>query len=260
MDDQQNNTSADSSFESVRQTRAGRIFWAFTTYRKTVLLVSLCITALAAYFLPTLTRDTRAEAFIRADHPAVVYRDKVKEIFGLADPIIIAVVNDGPQGVFNPQTLELVTWLTEEAMNLPGVDPDRDDDQWLYLPAARKVRRISAADRGDYFLGTDFSYEDIKLESRISEVDYNHTTLREEEVDGHRCYVIESIPVEDKTAKELGYGKVQNWIDAEIWMSRKIVAKNHKTGHTSHFKFTEVDYEAEVNDDIFTERALVRGR
>jgi hypothetical protein len=34
-------------------------------------------------------------------------------------------------------------------------DTQHDDDQWLYLPAMRKVRRISASDRGDYFLGTD---------------------------------------------------------------------------------------------------------
>ena len=45
---------------------------------------------------------------------------------------------------------------------------DTDDDQWLYLPALRKVRRISSSDRGDYFLGTDFTYEDIKKETRIA--------------------------------------------------------------------------------------------
>ena len=46
-------------------------------------------------------------------------------------------------------------------------DKEKDDDQWLYLPAMRKVRRISVSDRADYFLGTDLSYEDIKLEARV---------------------------------------------------------------------------------------------
>lgn len=81
--------------------------------------------AVAAYFIPTITRDTRAEAFISADHPALVYRDKVKEVFGLADPVVIAVVNNGPNGVFNPKTLELISWLTDEVSKLPGVDPER---------------------------------------------------------------------------------------------------------------------------------------
>ncbi|MBH0197486.1 MAG: outer membrane lipoprotein-sorting protein, partial [Nitrospira sp.] len=98
---------------------------------------------------------------------------------------------------------------------------DRDDDQWLYLPAVRKVRRISASDRGDYFLGTDFTYEDIRKETKVGIEDYSWKTLAEETIDGHRCFLVEEIPVNEKTAKELGYSKVQSWVDAEIWMVRQ---------------------------------------
>ena len=63
-------------------------------------------------------------------------------------------------------------------------DPAIDDDQWLYLPALRKVRRISASDRGDYFLGTDFTYEEISNPVFTQEhgvtgsvMDYNATNL-----------------------------------------------------------------------------------
>ena len=100
-------------------------------------------------------------------------------------------------------------------------DSKRDDDQWLYLPALRKVRRISASDRGDYFLGTDFTYEDIKKETKVSIDDYARKTIGKEIIDGHRTYIIESIPVNKKIAKELGYGRVLLWVDAEIWMVRK---------------------------------------
>ena len=169
-------------------------------------------------------------------------------------------------------------------------EADRDDDQWLYLPAMRKVRRISASDRGDYFLGTDFTYEDIKKETKVTLEDYNRKTIGEEEVDGHRTYVVEQIPVNDKVAKELGYGRVVSWVDPEIWMIRKsefwdvrgnplkttyfreiqkvqgiwtahrLEVKNHKTGHKTIFTFSEVDYQQGVRDDLFTERALRRGR
>lgn len=168
-------------------------------------------------------------------------------------------------------------------------EADRDDDQWLYLPAVRKVRRISASDRGDYFLGTDFTYEDIRKETKVGIEDYSWHTLGEETIDGHRCFLVEQIPVNDKTATELGYGKVQSWVDAEIWMVRQakfwdvagnplktsqfkditlvqdiwtahqLLSENHKTGHKTVFTFREVDYSRSVKDEMFTEDALRRG-
>lgn len=166
---------------------------------------------------------------------------------------------------------------------------NKDDDQWLYLPAMRRVRRISAADRGDYFLGTDFTYEEIKLETKISQNDYHFTTLKAEEIDDINYYVIESIPVNDEVANELGYSKLQAYIDKDIWMTRKalywdtkgtllktitfadihLVQKiwtahqisviNHKTKHSTDFVFTDVSYNQAVNDKIFTQQALKRG-
>ncbi len=168
-------------------------------------------------------------------------------------------------------------------------DADKDDDQWLYLPAMRKVRRISASDRGDYFLGTDFTYEDIKKESKVTLEDYTRKTLREEDLNGNPTYVIEAIPVNNKVTIELGYGKVIQWVDKNIWMSRKsefydvrgkplkttlfkdikqidgiwtahrLEVNNHKTGHKTVFIFSDVIYHKEVRDDFFTQRAIRRG-
>jgi len=50
--------------------------------------------------------------------PALVYRDKVREIFGLKDPMVIAVVNEGEHGIFNPASLQLVEWLSLEIKEL----------------------------------------------------------------------------------------------------------------------------------------------
>lgn len=168
-------------------------------------------------------------------------------------------------------------------------DASRDDDQWLYLPAMRKVRRISASDRGDYFLGTDLTYEDIKLETRVSIEDYNRKTTGEDEVDGHRCYLVESVPVNDEIAKELGYGKVEQCVDPTLWMVRRsrfwdvrgnplktayfrdirqiqgiwtqhrIEVENHKTGHRTVFVFKDVNYKDGLDDKLFTQSAMQRG-
>lgn len=168
-------------------------------------------------------------------------------------------------------------------------DKERDDDQWLYLPAMRKVRRISASDRGDYFLGTDLSYEDIKLETRVSLKDYTRKTIGEDEVDGVHCYVVEETTIDNETAEELGHLRRESCVDDTIWMTRRskfwdlqnnllktthfkdisqvqgiwtahtIDVENHKTGHHTIFTFSDVDYDEGVKDSVFTQNALKRG-
>lgn len=168
-------------------------------------------------------------------------------------------------------------------------EADRDDDQWLYLPAMRKVRRISASDRGDYFLGTDFTFEDIKLETRVSTSDYTFKTLGEGEIDGKHCIVLESTPISKEIAKELGYSKVEQCVDDEIWIARQskiwdikgkplktihaydirqidnlwtthtMEVENHKTGHHTKFIFTNVNYKEGVDDSKFTQNSIKRG-
>ena len=168
-------------------------------------------------------------------------------------------------------------------------DAERDDDRWLYLPALRKVRRISASDRGDYFLGTDFSYEDINQEQKVTLADYSFEAKGAETVDGVETLVVEGTPASDEIANELGYSRVVWRVDPEIWMSRKgdyydvagnhlktitlvrveeidgiITAmenfvENHKTGHSTRITFTKVDYEAPIDDNLFTQARLRRG-
>ena len=57
-----------------------------------------------------------------------------------------------------PRDVKDVRILTIEHENI-----DDDDDRWLYLPAMKKVRRISASNKGESFMGTDFSYEDFEI-------------------------------------------------------------------------------------------------
>jgi hypothetical protein len=168
-------------------------------------------------------------------------------------------------------------------------EPDRDDDQWLYLPALRRVRRIAASDRGDAFLGTDLSYEDVKKETKVGLEDYTWRTLGEGEVEGRRCIQVEAVPVDERRAAELGYGRVVSWVDAEIWMVRRaeyydragrplksarvseiravdgvwtphrIEVENRRTGHRTIFTVSDVSYAAPVPEEVFSESALRRG-
>lgn len=168
-------------------------------------------------------------------------------------------------------------------------DENIDDDQWLYLPALRKARRISASDRGDYFLGTDLTYEDMKREGKLSLSDYQFKTLREEVIEGTSMIMVEAIPASQEISQELGYGKVALWVDKHNWVIMKakywdvnlnelkslevgdvrlvdgiwtrhiLRVVNHKTGHQTNWQVSEVDYKQGINDKLFTKNALTRG-
>ena len=99
-----------------------RFFTMVTARPKTVILVVGLMTLALALQLPKLYRDNRTDAFIPPRHPALIYKNKVEEIFGLKEPVVIAVVNDGPDGIFTPATLRLIRWLTEAVQNIATVE------------------------------------------------------------------------------------------------------------------------------------------
>ena len=109
----------------TKSTLAYRVFSGITAIPKTIIILGLLIIIATAAFIPKLTIDSRAESFLPDDDPALLYRDQVEEIFGLKDPMVIAVVNKGEQGVFNPQSLQLIQWLTDEVMKMPEINRDR---------------------------------------------------------------------------------------------------------------------------------------
>ena len=107
-----------------------RFVQQFTTYPRVLaalgLLVLVTLGAMGSHLQPW----GPAKSVRPVKHPALVYREQVKETFDVRDPIIIAVMNEGRQGVFTPHTLALVRWLTDQLAELghdahPHVlDPD----------------------------------------------------------------------------------------------------------------------------------------
>ncbi len=163
----------------------------------------------------------------------------------------------------------------------------KDDDQWLYLPALKKVRRISSSDRGDYFMGTDFTFEDIKQTPELE--DYNWKLVGSESVDGHECWVVEGEPKNDELKKNLGYSKTLGYVRKDvdmtirtdywdrkgqelkhfniaelkqidgIWTATKMTMENIQTGHRTEMEFSEQKYNSGLSDRTFSERMLKRG-
>ena len=89
------------------------------------------------------------------------------------------------------------------------------DDQWLYLPALKRVKRISSANKSGPFVGSEFAYEDLTSQ----EVEkYTYKWLRDEQLDGKDTFVIESYPAYENS----GYTRQIVWVDKEMYRPVKI--------------------------------------
>jgi len=84
-----------------------------------------------------------------------------------------------------------------------------DDDQWLFLPAIKRVKRISSKNKSGSFMGSEFTYEDLSSQEIEK---YKHKFLSDETVEGRKMWRVERIP----TAAESGYSKQITWVDREL--------------------------------------------
>ena len=89
------------------------------------------------------------------------------------------------------------------------------DDQWLYLPALKRVKRIASDNKSGPFMGSEFAYEDISSQ----EVEkYTYKFLRDDTLDGLEVFVFERYPLDKKS----GYTRQIIWLDQEHYKERKI--------------------------------------
>jgi len=112
-------------YKQTRKSKAEQFFTTITARPKTIMVAALLLILTTGSFIPTLVKDTRSDAFMPPDHPALVYQHKSEEIFGLKDPMVIAITSDRPDGIFTPQSLALVEKLTEQIKNINNIDADR---------------------------------------------------------------------------------------------------------------------------------------
>ncbi|MDX1496130.1 MAG: outer membrane lipoprotein-sorting protein [Salinisphaeraceae bacterium] len=94
---------------------------------------------------------------------------------------------------------------------------EKDDDQWLFLPALKRVKRIASNNKSGPFMGSEFAYEDLSSQEIEKYTDYKW--LRDEACgDGLECFVIQRVPVDEKS----GYTKQIAWLDKEEYRVYKV--------------------------------------
>jgi outer membrane lipoprotein-sorting protein len=157
--------------------------------------------------------------------------------------------------------------------------PDKDDSRWLYLPALKKTRRISGSSKHDFFMGSDFTYDDLG-ERHIDED--THKFLRNDSLNDHFCWIVESTP---KDKNEI-YSKMISWIDQEmllavkveyydkksrllkilylsdiksiddIWTAHNLTMDNIQKKHKTIFTLSDIQYNRDIKDNLFNVATL----
>ena len=166
----------------------------------------------------------------------------------------------------------------------------KDDDQWLYLPALRKTKRIAAGDKSGSFMGSDLNYSDMTT----PDLDlYDYTLMKETEVRGNKVWQIKAVPKSKDEAKKSGYSKSvifirqdnyvmiravrwvykkrrNKYLDVKklekidgIWVSTEMhvtTKTGKKTLHKTILKQKNIRFnQDEVNANLFTVRRLEKG-
>jgi predicted RND superfamily exporter protein len=87
----------------------------------TVVLFAL-VTGILAVRIPEISIDTDVRAMMPSQNPEFIYNEWVEDYFGIEDPAVLVIINDGPHGVFTPGTLALVQQLSEAVEELDAID------------------------------------------------------------------------------------------------------------------------------------------
>lgn len=179
-----------------------------TAYPKSVLLVLLLLTGLLGSRLGTIRMETDSDAMMPEGHPAILYNDQVEDVFGIRDAMIVGIVNEGEEGVFNPGTLALVKRLTQNIAALKGVVAITDDD----------VVSLSTIDN---IVGTETGFEVAKFMETLPEDSAGTETLK------HKLYdngmFVGGIISEDGTATAI-YAELENEVENRARVYRDIKA------------------------------------
>lgn len=156
------------------------------------------------------------------------------------------------------------------------------DDQWLYLPALKRVKRISSDNKSGPFMGSEFAYEDLSSQ----EVEkYSYKFLKEENINGVDTYVIERDPVDPKsgyTRQVVWYNKGNYRLEKmdfydrknallktltyagylvhkdKHWRAGEMNMTNHQTGKKTKLLFEDYVFDLGFTENDFSQNSLRR--
>ncbi len=161
------------------------------------------------------------------------------------------------------------------------LDPD---DQWLYLPALKRVKRISSKNKSGPFVGSEFAYEDLSARELEK---FTYKWLRDEPCGELECFVLEQYPTykdsgytrmvvwydkveyrqqkidyydrKGSLLKTLTYTKYQRYLD-KYWRAHDLYMVNHQTGKETRLMLSDISFRNGLKDSNFNKNSLKRVR
>lgn len=159
-----------------------------------------------------------------------------------------------------------------------------DDDQWLYLPALKRVKRIASSNKSGPFMGSEFAYEDISSQE-VEKYTYKH--IGEEGFEGKDAFLMERYPVDPNS----GYTRQQVWVDktryiplkidfydrkqtllktlvfrgyqqylGQYWRAEQMYMENHQTGKSTLLSWQKYEFRTGLTEGDFNKNSLKRAR
>lgn len=158
------------------------------------------------------------------------------------------------------------------------------DEQWIFLPVLKRVKRISSSNKSGPFMGSEFAYEDV---SSWEVEKYTYKYLRDEVFEGNDCFVIEQTPAypysgytrrvewADKTIhqprklvfydrqnirlKTLTFKGYQQYL-GQYWRADEMIMENHQTGKSSRLAWKNYRFRTRLTPRDFTKNSMKRVR
>ena len=170
----------------------------------------------------------------------------------------------------------------EGTATLTYTHKEGSDDQWLYLPSIKRVKRISSSNKSGPFMGSEFAYEDLSSQ----EVEkYSYSFIKEDEANGSPSLLVERIPEDEKS----GYTRQLVWYNKDnyrvekveyydrknqllktltqkdyklyldsYWRADEFVMVNHQTGKQTRLLFDDYAFQTGLQDADFSQNGLMR--
>ena len=160
--------------------------------------------------------------------------------------------------------------------------PGYETDQFLYLPALRRSRRIVSSQKSHQFVNSDFTYEDME---RHPVENYLYEIKGEKQIDGTDCYILETRPKEGVSsqyasitahiAKQFFVTLLAEYYDKKghhiktyrvpgleqkqnIWTETRVIMEDMNTRHKTHINLEHIEYNTDITPDQISTHALER--
>jgi len=124
-------------------------------------------------------------------------------------------------------------------------DSSRDDNQWLYMPALKKTKRIASSDKSGSFMGSDLNYSDMTTKE-LDDFDFEfYEKGKEKKINGVNTWVIWCLPISEKIAKETGYDKALMFVRQDNFIVTRTLAWEQGSKYKKFFAVKTLE---KIND------------